>query len=99
MIVAGEPSTGGASGADNATDPVVCMPLTPLAVPTRRIIRIGLALWAAALVITLAVPALRTGERSWWPWACVAGLGLGMLGYGYVVRGRGNAVGAEEPSL
>lgn len=96
MIVAGEPS---GQGADNATDPMVCMPLAPLAVPTRRIIRIGLALWALALVVTLAVPALRSEERSWWPWACVAGLGLGMLGYTYVARGRGNAVGAEEPPL
>ena len=41
-------------------------------------------LWAVALVVTLAVPALHTGERDWWPWACVAGIVLGFIGYSYV---------------
>jgi hypothetical protein len=70
------------------------MPLAPLPVPSRLIIRIGLAVWALALVVTLLVPALHTGERDWWPWACVAGLGLGSIGYAYVARGRGNAAAA-----
>ena len=34
-------------------------------------------------------------ERSWWPWACVAGMTLGAVGYLYVRRGRGNAAGVE----
>lgn len=50
--------------------------------------------WLTALVVTLAVPSLHTGERVWWPWCCVAGLVLGLLGYLYVRRGRGNAVHA-----
>ena len=54
----------------------------------------GLIGWMIALVVILAVPALHTGERSWWPWCAVAGLGLGLLGYGYLRRGRGNASGA-----
>ena len=66
-------------------------PIEPLAVPTVRIVRAGLACWVVALAVTLLVPALRTGERDWWPWACVAGLLLGGLGYSYVRRGRGNA--------
>ena len=66
-------------------------PIEPLAVPTGRIIRIGLACWLVALAVTLLVPALRTGERDWWPWACVAGFVLGSIGYTYVLRGRGNA--------
>ena len=66
-------------------------PIAPLAVPTVRIVRAGLACWVVALAVTLLVPALRTGERDWWPWACVAGLLLGGLGYAYVRRGRGNA--------
>ncbi len=65
--------------------------LEALDVPTQRIIEIGLALWAVALVATLVIPALHEGDRSWWPWACVAGLVLGTVGLLYVRRGRGNA--------
>jgi len=65
--------------------------LRAMQVPTQRIIAIGLVLWAVAFVVTLLVPALHEGERSWWPWACVAGFVLGALGLAYVRRGRGNA--------
>jgi hypothetical protein len=66
----------------------------PLAWSSGRIVLGGLVLWAVALVLTLAVPSLHTGERDWWPWCCVAGLALGSLGYAYLRRGRGNAAGA-----
>ncbi|GAB3588162.1 DUF2530 domain-containing protein [Calidifontibacter terrae] len=56
--------------------------------------RIGVAAWLVALVITLVVPALHSGERSWWPWSCVCGVVLGLLGWAYVRRGRGNAAAA-----
>lgn len=65
--------------------------LEAMHVPTQRIIAIGLVLWAIALLVTLVVPALHEGDRSWWPWACVAGLVLGGAGFLYVRRGRGNA--------
>jgi len=68
-------------------------PVEPLAVPTRRIIGVGIGLWAVALVVTLAVPALHTGDRSWWPWTCVAGIALGAFALWFVGRARGNAVG------
>ncbi|MDO5504196.1 MAG: DUF2530 domain-containing protein [Actinomycetia bacterium] len=67
----------------------------PLPVKTATVIKVGMAVWAIALVVILAVPALRTGERDWWPWSAVAGLVLGVLGYLYVRRGRGNATGVE----
>ena len=66
-------------------------PIEPLAVPTTLIVRVGLACWVLALVVTLAVPSLRSGERDWWPWACLSGLVLGSMGYAYIRRGRGNA--------
>ncbi|GAA1884184.1 DUF2530 domain-containing protein [Lapillicoccus jejuensis] len=69
-------------------------PVEPLAVPMRRIVEGGLALWAAALVVVLAVPALHAGSRSWWPWCCAAGLVLGAVGWLYLRRGRGNAASA-----
>ena len=62
-----------------------------------RVLAVGIALWAVALVVTLAVPALHSGERHWWPWACVTGLSLGLLGAIYLRRGRGNAADADAP--
>ncbi len=66
-------------------------PLEPLHVPMLRIIEVGLAVWVVALVVTLVVPALHEGDRDWWPWTCVAGFVLGVIGWAYVRRGRGNA--------
>jgi hypothetical protein len=70
--------------------------LEPLAVDTVRIVIAGTALFATALVVTLLVPSLHSGERDWWPWACVSGLGLGLIGLLYIARGRGNAAGARR---
>ena len=66
----------------------------PLRVNTPKIILLGTMLWAVALVVTLLVPNLHTGERDWWPYACVAGIVLGLIGWAYVRRGRGNAEAA-----
>ena len=62
-------------------------PTEPLHVPTRTIVVVGTAVWALALVVTLVVPSLHTGERSWWPWACVTGIALGAFAWWYVGRG------------
>ena len=70
--------------------------IQPLAVDTIRIVLAGTAVFAAALVVTLLVPALHAGERDWWPWACLSGLALGMIGLLYISRGRGNAAGARR---
>jgi hypothetical protein len=70
-------------------------PLEPLPVPMARIVEVGMGLWVVALALVLLVPALHDGERSWWPWCCVAGLVLGVVGYAYVRRGRGNAAEAR----
>jgi hypothetical protein len=67
----------------------------PLASDTARFLEIGIALWFVALAATLIAPALHQGERSWWPWTCVAGIVGGGLALAYVRRGRGNAAGAN----
>lgn len=67
----------------------------PMPVKSVTVIKVAMALWTIALAVTLAVPELRSGDRHWWPWACVAGLGLGLVGYLYIRRGRGNAAGVE----
>lgn len=65
--------------------------LEPLKVNSLRIVEVGMALWLVALVLSLALPSLHSGDRSWWPWSCVAGLGIGVFGWFYIRRGRGNA--------
>jgi len=67
-------------------------PVEPLAVPIRSIVGVGTGLWVLALAVTLVVPALHTGDRSWWPWTCVAGTALGAFAWWYV--GRGDAAPA-----
>ncbi len=66
----------------------------PLRWPATRVLGSLLPLWALGLLVTLVVPDLHNGDRSWWPWCCVAGLVLGALGYLYLRRGRGNAADA-----
>jgi hypothetical protein len=61
---------------------------------TITVVRWGMVAWALVLVVILAVPALREGDRSWWPWVPVAGIGLGVIGHVYLSRGRGNAADA-----
>src|SRR5215218_1536111 len=97
------PEDTGASSARTGAAPVQptgtgfapTQPTQPVAVDTQRIVLAGLVCWLVALVVVLAVPSLHEGARSWWPWVCVAGLVLGVLGLGYVHRGRGNAAGAR----
>ncbi|HET8601092.1 MAG TPA: DUF2530 domain-containing protein [Segeticoccus sp.] len=76
---------GGADRGEGRTE------LAPLKVNSLRIVEAGMAVWLVALVVSLALPSLHAGARSWWPWCCVAGLGIGVFGWVYIRRGRGNA--------
>lgn len=67
---------------------------TATTVPTRTLVIVGTTLWALALAVTLVVPALHTGDRSWWPWSCVTGIALGAFAWWYVGRGKDDATGA-----
>ena len=57
----------------------------PLQVDTTRVVLIGTALWAIALVVLLVL-----GDRvdRMWTWTCVAAIGLAALGLG-VMRLQG----------
>ena len=70
----------------------------PLDVDIGRVLEIGTALWAAALVVTMLVPALHQGDRQWWPWTCVAGMVGGLVALLYIRRGHGNAAMAHPPA-
>jgi hypothetical protein len=51
----------------------------PLRIDTARVVLIGTALWAVALVVLLIL-----GDRvdRMWTWTCVAGIGLAAIGLG-----------------
>ena len=68
-------------------------PVEPVDVPTRTVVFVGTAVWVVALVVTLLVPALHTGSRSWWPWTCVTGIALGVFAWWYVGRGGRETAG------
>jgi hypothetical protein len=70
--------------------------VTPPPVPLRTVtvVRWGMVAWLAVLVVILIVPSLREGDRSWWVWVPVSGIGLGLIGHTYLARGRGNAADA-----
>ena len=74
-------------------DAVAPPPLEPFRVDLQRVVIVGTALWVVCLAVTIGVPAMHRGDRSWWPWACLAGALLGAAGLVYLRRGRGNAAG------
>lgn len=47
-------------------------------VPVRRIVTWLTAGWAVALVLSLALPALREPGHEWWPWSAACGMALGV---------------------
>ena len=60
----------------------------PLQVNEKRIVLVGLALWVIAFVV-LAVffrDDLRRHDATWWLWACVVGIVLGLYGLRFVSR-------------
>ena len=87
---AGRPGAGPGDG-----HPEPGQELKPLAVSSARVVLWGSLGWVLALAVILAVPSLHEGERDWWPWVPVAGIVLGLIGFTYVRRGRGNAADAE----
>jgi cytochrome bd-type quinol oxidase subunit 1 len=60
----------------------------PLQVNEKRIVLVGLGLWALAFVV-LAVffrDDLRHHHATWWLWACVVGIVLGLYALRFVSR-------------
>ncbi|MGH3330950.1 MAG: DUF2530 domain-containing protein, partial [Nocardioidaceae bacterium] len=61
----------------------------PLDVDGVRTIAVGTALWLVAFVLLLPFhDRLEATDRIWWLWTCVAGFGLGILGWDYCRRRR-----------
>lgn len=74
-----------------ASPPEPPEPIEAVHVPMIRIVAWGTLAWLVVLAATLLMAPLHDGPRSWWPWCATAGAGLGLLGWVYLRRGRGNA--------
>lgn len=62
----------------------------PLQTDDRPVVLIGMGLWVVAFVV-LAVffrDELRRHDATWWLWACVVGVGLGLYGLRVAARRR-----------
>jgi hypothetical protein len=70
--------------------------LKPVKAPTDLIAGLGVLGWLVALVVVAVTPTARDADRWWWPWCCLAGVVLGLIGWGYLRRGRGNAAHLNE---
>lgn len=61
----------------------------PLDVDGTRTVAVGTALWLVAFVLLLPFYGrLEASGRLWWLWTCLAGFGLGVLGWDYCRRRR-----------
>jgi drug/metabolite transporter (DMT)-like permease len=61
----------------------------PLDVDVARLVLIGMGLWVVAFLVMLPLRArLEDAGRGYWLWTCVAGFGLGILGYVLAARAR-----------
>lgn len=58
----------------------------PLEVDDPRIIAVGLAGWAVALVVLVVLDLTGTSVPGWWHAMCVAGTALGVLGVRVVTQ-------------
>jgi hypothetical protein len=61
----------------------------PLDVDGVRTVAVGAGLWLLAFVLLLPFYGrLQVTDRVWWLWTCLAGFGLGVLGWDYCRRRR-----------
>ena len=61
----------------------------PLDVDGVRTVAVGAALWLVAFVLLLPFAGrLAETDRMWWLWTCLAGFGLGVIGWDYCRRRR-----------
>lgn len=65
----------------------------PLDVDGIRSVGVGIAMWAVAGLVLLLLyrDDLAASGSQWWLWTCLAGVGLGLLGWVYCRRRRDHA--------
>ncbi|MGN6575321.1 MAG: DUF2530 domain-containing protein [Nocardioides sp.] len=61
----------------------------PLDVDGTRTVAVGTALWLLGFIMLLPFSGrLAEADRGWWLWTCLAGFGLGVIGWDYCRRRR-----------
>ena len=59
----------------------------PLDVDGTRTVAVGSLLWLVAFVLLLPFyDRLADADKTWWLWTCLAGFGLGVIGWDYCRR-------------
>lgn len=59
----------------------------PLRTNDRATVLVGIGLWVVALVAALLLRDRLAAEgRGWWTWTALVGIGLGLVGLGYLRR-------------
>ena len=67
----------------------VVAPVEPLDLDGIRTMQVGTAFWAVAFVLLLPFYGrLEEDGHLWWLWTCVAGFGLGLVGWDHCRRRR-----------
>ncbi|HET7385826.1 MAG TPA: DUF2530 domain-containing protein [Nocardioidaceae bacterium] len=63
--------------------------LAPLDVDGTRTVAVGTGLWLLAFILLLPFYGrLQATHHLWWLWTCLAGFGLGVIGWDYCRRRR-----------
>jgi Protein of unknown function (DUF2530) len=66
----------------------------PLDVDGTRTVAVGALLWLVAFVLLLPFYGrLSDDDHTWWLWTCLAGFGLGVIGWDYCRRRRNRREG------
>jgi hypothetical protein len=72
----------------------------PLDVDGTRTVAVGTGLWLLGFVLLLPFSGrLAESDRGWWLWTCLAGFGLGVLGWDYCRRRRNRRQEREAAGL
>jgi hypothetical protein len=75
----------------------VVAPVDPLDVDGVRSMQVGTAVWAIAFLMLLPFAGtLKDDGHLWWMWTCLAGFGLGVIGWDQCVRKRNHRREQQE---
>ena len=66
----------------------IVAPVEPLDLDGVRTVQVGTALWAIGFILLLPFYDALGEEHRWWLWTCVAGFGLGLIGWDHCRRRR-----------
>lgn len=67
----------------------IVAPVDPLDLDGIRTMQVGTLLWGIALLLLVPFHSrLQAGGHGWWLWTCLAGFGLGLVGWDHCRRRR-----------